>query len=372
MPTDLVIAGGGPAGLAAAIHARLHGLSVKVIERRRPPLDKPCGEGLMPLGVAELDAMGVRIDPGHCAPFAGIRFLDEGGVAEGRFPDRHGLGIRRTLLSEALLRRAEELGAELCFGRRVESWRPLSDRRVHVCCDGGDIEAGLLIAADGLHSRLRRAAGLALRPRGRVRHGMRRHFRLRPEAPFVEVHWAEGIEAYVTPVAPDEVGVALLWSGPGGRYEAMLERLPRLARRLAGAQPTSPCQGAARLRQRVGRRLTPGLALLGDAAGYVDALTGEGLSLAFRCARALVEGVARGDPLAEYERAYRALARSTEQMASLMLAVSARPWLRRRVVRMLARHPELFDRALAINATHAPLHEIGLGGALRLVGGLVA
>ena len=110
------------------------------------------------------------------------------------------------------------------------------------------------------------------------------------------MHWADGVEAYVTPVARDEVGVALLWRGGSARYEDLLARFPALAARLAGAPRRSSVRGAGRFQQRAARRFAPGVALVGDAAGYLDAISGEGLTLGFRCAEALAEMLAAGRP----------------------------------------------------------------------------
>src|SRR5262245_15736744 len=324
----------------------------------------------MPLGVQELRALGVRLPPERGAPFLGIRFIDGNARAEGRFGHGPGLGIRRTALSEAMLARARELGAEIRFGEAVTGFDPVSQGRVRVQVGARDLEARLLVGADGLHSRIRRAAGLAAPPRGCLRHGMRRHFRAAPQAPFVEVHWTDGAEAYVTPVGREEIGVALLWGGAATRYAELLERFPRLARRLSGAEPTSPVEGAARLHERAVRRFAPGVALVGDAAGHLDPLTGEGVTLGLRCARSLVDAVARGAPLGDYERAYRALSRGYYWMTGLLLEVGARPWLRRRLIAALVRQPELFDRLLAISSGEAPPRALGLFGALRLAGGL--
>jgi flavin-dependent dehydrogenase len=201
---------------------------------------------------------------------------------------------------------------------------------------------------------------------------MRRHFGLAPWSGCVEVHWADGAEAYVTPVAPDEVGVALLWRGGSARYDALLARFPALAARLAGAPVRSTVRGAGRFEQRVRRRFAPGVALVGDAAGYLDAITGEGLTLGFLCAEALVDVVAEGRPLADYERAFRARSATLFRMTRLLLLVGALPGLRRRVVWTLARRPDLFDRLLAVTAGQAPLRALGVGGALGLARGLVA
>jgi flavin-dependent dehydrogenase len=368
---DLVVAGGGPVGLATAIYARQRGLSVVVLEARRPPLDKACGEGIMPEGVAALAALGVRLPPGAGRPFVGVRYLDGDVVAEGRFAGGAGLGVRRTALSSALRTRACELGATLLDGTALRGFaRRGATTRVET--SAGALEAGLLVGADGLRSRVRRAAGLEARPpRARPRHGARRHFALAPWSDRVEVHWADGVEAYVTPVACDEVGVALLWRGGGARYDDLLARFPALRARLANAPATSAVRGAGPFEQRVRARTAPGVALVGDAAGYLDAITGEGLTLGLLSAEALVDAVAAGRPLDAYERAWRARSAALFRMTRLLLLVAAWPALRRRVIRALAARPELFDRFLAISAGQAPLRALGVDGALGLARGLV-
>src|SRR5260370_6606609 len=87
--------GGGPAGLALAIHAAKRGLSTIVLERRTWPVDKACGEGLMPAGLGQLESMGVlgRVSSADSAPFESIRYVQEdGSFAEARLPGRGGLG----------------------------------------------------------------------------------------------------------------------------------------------------------------------------------------------------------------------------------------------------------------------------------------
>ncbi|MCC5691560.1 hypothetical protein, partial [Klebsiella pneumoniae] len=142
----------------------------------------------------------------------------------------------------------------------------------------------MLVAADGLHSPLRRAAGLDVESAGPRRFGLRQHFRVAPWGARVEVHFAGGVEAYVTPAGAQRVGVAFLWEDGAVervRFDALLARFPALAERLAGAAPDSAPRGAGPLLRRVRGRVADRFALVGDAAGYVDAVTGEGLSLAF-------------------------------------------------------------------------------------------
>jgi len=163
---DVAVVGAGPAGLATSIHARQARLSVVVVDSRRPPLDQACGEGLMPGGTRELQALGVRLPEDGRRPFVGIRYLDGELAAEGRFPDGSGDGVRRTLLHAGLARRAEELGARLEWGVRATALCPAG-----IATDQGVLPARWVVGADGRESRVRRWAGLEGRRPRRLRFG---------------------------------------------------------------------------------------------------------------------------------------------------------------------------------------------------------
>lgn len=361
LETEILVVGGGPAGLAAAIASRLAGFEVVLLDRARPPIDKACGEGLMPDGFACLEELGVVIDPRRRHAFNGIRYLDGEVVAEGRFPRLCGYGIRRLDLHRAMVRRAEALGVTLEWGQGVEKLLP----------DGVETataryRARFILAADGLRSRLRRAAGLEGPSASWARFGVRRHFRLTPWTDLVEVYWADGCEAYVTPVSDDEVGVAILWSGRKAGFDTLLASFPVLAERLAGVETVSRDRGAGPLRQRVRGVVSGRLALLGDAAGYVDAITGEGLSVAFHQAAAVVEAMRHGD-LRRYARAHRSIMALPDNMTRLLLTVERRPWLRRRVIQALAREPEIFSRLLAVHCRALPLRRLGFQPVRKLL-----
>lgn len=379
MSEGLVVVGGGPAGLATAIGARLAGLEVTVLDRSRPEIDKACGEGLMPDAVAHLRALGVELDPAESFPFRGIRYIDGpaggiGGVggitAEGVFPGQGGLGVRRLALHRALVRRAEDVGVHLAWGTVVKGLPP-GPPYAGVETDSGLIPARWIAGADGLNSRVRHRAGLA-GPPGRVRRfGVRRHFALAPWSDFVEVSWGPGCEAYVTPVDAGQVGVALLWSGGPSTFDTLLANFPDLRDRVAGAPAASRDRGAGPLRQRVRGVVRGNLALVGDAAGYLDAITGEGLAVAFHEAAALVEAV-RGGDLAPYAAAHRRINRLPNTLTAVVLALERRPWLRRRAIRALAAEPALFSRLLGIHGRLLPARDLGVDGALRLAWRLVA
>jgi flavin-dependent dehydrogenase len=354
---DVVVVGAGPAGLATAIHARRAGLDVVIVEAEGPPIDRACGEGLMPAGCAELSALG--LDPktlgGHA--LAGIRWLDGDRVAEGRFSEGPGCGIRRTRLHSALTSRAERLGARVLWHTRVTALR-----RDGVETERGTIRAGWVVGADGRRSRVRHWAGFDGAPPRRPRFGMRRHFRVEPWSDHVEVHWGSGCEAYVTPVGDDLVGVAILAGPEPGRFADHLASLPRLVARLDGHAPASRLRGAGPFDGR-SRAVARGfLALVGDAASCLDPITGEGVSLALQQARALVEAIVAGD-LRRYAVAQRRLERLPRLLTTTVLLLGRRPSLRRRVMEVLASDPALFARLLSVASGHGRALP---GAALRL------
>ncbi|XVQ82659.1 NAD(P)/FAD-dependent oxidoreductase [Microbispora siamensis] len=372
---DVLVAGGGPAGLATAIHAALAGMEAVVVEPRPGPVDKACGEGLMPTGAAALADLGVAMPDGR--PFRGIRYVDGRHRVQAEFRDGPGLGVRRTALHTALALRARDLGVRVVPGR-VDDVRTTGEGvRARVTggpelgspelggpelggpeLDGpelGDPELGglelggpelgarWLVAADGLHSPIRTRLGLGLPSGGPRRYGLRRHYRIAPWTDFVEVHWAPGGEAYVTPVGDDLVGVAVL-SSERRTYDEHLARFPGLLARLDGP-PATPVRGAGPLRQRVRRRVAGPVLLVGDAAGYVDALTGEGISLALLSARALVGCLRAGRP-EEYENAWRRLSRRSRLLTAALVRARRHPPAARMIVPAARRLPAVFGAAV--------------------------
>lgn len=334
---DLVVVGGGPVGLAVAVGAAQRGLSVVLVDARAGDGDKACGEGLMPSAVAALAALGV--DPAGM-PLRGITYVAGRRRASSAFEGPPGRGVRRTVLVQALRARADEVGV-----RRVQA--RVTDLRQ----DGDGVTAAgqrarYAAVADGLHSPLRRHLGLepTRRPPGPARYGLRRHWGVEPWSDHVEVHWAADCEAYVTPVGAHEVGVAVLCAG-GEPYEGWLGRFPALLARLADAPATSTTRGAGPLRQHARARVQGRALLVGDAAGYVDALTGEGLAVGFAAAAALVECVATDRP-ADYERAWQSLTRRPRRLTEALLwATRTRP-ARAALVPAASALPRAFDAAV--------------------------
>ncbi len=339
--TDVVVVGGGPTGLAAAIAARLAGLEATVVERSLPPIDKPCGEGIMPDGVAILERLGVDLSSMGAVPFAGIEFIQDQIRARGEFPGRPGLGVRRTTLHTALLRRAEELQVELLWGREVLGLHDLG-----VEFSGGPIRSRFVVGADGIDSQLRRALGLDVAPIYR-RFGIRRHFEVRPWNDHVEVHFAAGCEAYVTPVGSDLVCIAILMHDSKLRYDCALELFPELAHRVEHAPARSDPEGSGTVYRRTPSVIRGRVALIGDAAGSVDAITGAGVTLGLHQAVSLASSLQTGD-LSSYDADFRRLMKLPGGMTSFMLAANRRPWLRWMMLRTLSTAPWVLSQLLSL------------------------
>jgi flavin-dependent dehydrogenase len=331
MRTEILVIGGGPAGLSAAIAVRLKGFDVTVVDAAYPPIDKACGEGIPPAGVEILQRLGLRLS-GEAFPLRGIRFLDRGVSVEASFPFGPGLALRRTRLHHLLVNRAEELGVRLLWGTRI------SDTSTLPACRW-------LVGADGQNSSVRHAAGLDAAKTESFRFGFRQHYRISPWTDFVEVHWGARCQVYVTPVSDDEVGIALLSRDSHLRLDTAMLEFPELRKRLHGAPPSSGERGAMTVSRRLRSVFRDRTVLIGDASGSEDAITGEGLSLSFHQAVALSDALCHGR-LAAYQSEHSRLARRPAFVAATLLSLDRFPVLRRTVFKTLALDPPIFTRLL--------------------------
>ena len=356
---DVFVIGGGPAGLAAAIAARRRGLAVTLADALRPPIDKACGEGLMPDAIEALRRLGISLLSTESFPFRGIRLVNGGDSVSGTFPQGTGLGVRRTTLHRVLVEQAEREGVELLWGSTVTGIRESS-----VQVNGRSVAARWIVGADGTASRVRRWSGLESAWSHSERFGFRRHYRVAPWSDCVEIHWGPRCQVYVTPVTPGEVCVALISRDPLLRLDAALHCFPALLEKLAGAPALTTERGSVTASRRLRRVRRGNVALIGDASGSVDAITGEGLRLAFAQSLALAGAMAAGS-LDPYAALHRRLWRRPAFMGRFMLALGEAPRLRYRAIRALAQRPELFESLLALHVGEAkPVKFAAMGASL--------
>jgi flavin-dependent dehydrogenase len=341
--TDVFVIGGGPAGLAAAIAARRRGLDVTLADCAGPFLDKACGEGIMPDGLAAARSLGLDLEAAGGQPFDGIRFCDGDATVAAVFPHGSGLGLRRLALHRLMQEHAADAGVRMAWGAAVSGIS-----RECVVAGNRPVRARWIVGADGGHSPVRQWAGLDACHYNTRRFGFRRHYQIAPWDRFMEIHWGEGCQLYVTPVSAEEVCVVLISRDQRLRLEDALPRFPRLKQRLAGAGAATAERGGVSASRRLRRVYRGNVALVGDASGSVDAITGEGLCLLFQQAVALAGAMEAGD-LAQYQAAHRRIGRRPELMADLMLLLDRRHGLRHRAIRAMAGQPGIFSRLLAMH-----------------------
>jgi flavin-dependent dehydrogenase len=368
---DVAVAGAGPAGSTLAILLGRAGLHVQLFERQRFPREKACAEGIMPAGIAVLDRLGLTDGIGG-APFAGVRYHGFGVQVAAEFPRTNGVrvlgrGQRRLRLDAALFAAARATpGVVVHEGVAVEGPAFSGDRVTGLCVGGQEVHARLVVAADGPRSLVRRKGGLDGRARGRARLGLRAHFRLAEGAvtpPLVEVFVGAGHEIYVTPLPAGEVAVAALTADRDDNARKLFARWlgehPALATLLDGAEQTTELAGQMPLESRARAGVRPGLALLGDAAGFIDPVTGSGMAQALTSAELLASIIAphgldaSWERLEEFDRRRRLLLRDAGLLTRMVLGLARRPLLARQALRLLRARPPLYQ------------HLVGVAGGLR-------
>ena len=339
---DLIVVGGGPSGLSAAILAAQQGLSTLVIEQKKGTIDKACGEGLMPAAVDTLNKMNVYPEQSH--PFLGIRYIQGTQQAQGNFRNGKGLGVRRLALHNALTNRAKELNIDIIHAKA----KNIAQTQEKVSVDGHD--ARYLFAADGLYSPIRKKLGLEAPAKRKPRLGIRRHYPIAPWSPFVEVYWSDHAEAYVTPVSDEQIGVAILYykehTPPHqNKFDHLISLFPTLKEKLT-TDPCSILRGSGPFERRTTTPVSNRILLVGDSAGYLDPLTGEGIRMGLNSAQAALKCILHDQPH-RYHKEWKRVTRRYWWMTGGLLSLREVPMLRKLMIPTLKRSPWLFGHIVS-------------------------
>ncbi|MEO8055257.1 MAG: NAD(P)/FAD-dependent oxidoreductase [Acidobacteriota bacterium] len=350
---DAVVVGGGVAGSVVARELGLRGVRVALLEKAQHPRPKPCGEGLLPHGVAALGEMGLHF-PG--TRVKGLRYVSPSGLAaEGDFPSGYGMVVRREKFDAFLFEAAADT--------------PNVDVHPNTAYDPERWKARWLIGADGLHSQFHRRPEFSAWPPSVRRVGLSTHMTgLDVDPERVEVIFHDSGEVYLAPAGDGEALVACLYrqkeSAPqASNEERVLETLfslDQLRGRRHALAFTTPVRGAGPLGLSVRTIATGGTLLVGDAAGAPDPVVGEGMSLAILSARAAAKAIATGRPH-DYQNERRRLAAGADWMAGWILRASGRAFLTNRLVASLKRHPELFTKLIEIASGDREKSELTFG-----------
>ena len=369
---DVLILGGGMAGSACAIHLAKHGVSSQVIDKADFPREKVCGEGLLPEGAKHLEKLigSDALQQIQAQPFMGIHYRSGAQEAIGHFKHGQGLGLRRHRIDHLLFEQSQKNPLIKRTRAQVTKMETHEDRVTLQSKDGQTYQGHYLIAADGLNSPTRRILNLDAGLPHRKRYALRRHYQLSDTAlqpKYVEVSACSGFESYVTPVGTHEMGVAFLVEdhflkkGPKD-LEAKWQHLcqnahPYLAQRLSHAQPLGPAAACGPLQRSATRAYAQRTLLIGDAAGFVDAITGEGMSLALHTAELAAQAIQRTHfEKWHFNKAARHYARERQKHFRNYAALThGLLWLikdKKRLngaLRQLELRPELFSELLVVN-----------------------
>src|SRR6266851_7951405 len=366
--TDVAVVGAGPAGAAAALFAARRGHRVIIFDKQDFPRDKPCGEGLMPGGRPALRELGLEdaVVSGGAPPLRGLQFgLAEQPPVAVPFPEldgeQAGLGIRRLTFDARLADAvAHDPLIQFCPHTEARDVVTNADGTASVITAGGEVRSRFVAVADGLRSALRHRLGWTVGPRPPHRYGIVAHWLMAgPVDPWVRITFDRGLEVYEGPVAGDQRMVALLCYQDrmrefGGRLESRYREIAQAIRPgLRQADMVGPVSAVGPFWYGTRTVADRGIFLVGDAAGFTDPITAEGVATGLRQARAFADALASPHPEPAYRQAHRRLTKDPHRVAALFLRLSRTPALVDRAIHNHARSPQTLIKLLGIAISRA-------------------
>jgi menaquinone-9 beta-reductase len=382
LDAQVIVVGGGPVGSVLAMLLGRSGVRTLILEKTSFPRDKPCGEGLMPGGVAILERLGLDLAREGFPPLDGITYRTiDGGATFGAFrsgrglPD-HGFGVRRLRFDALLAERAAATpNVELRTGCAVQAIeRAGAGFRLETA--RGWMTAAQVVGADGLRSTTRGLLGWSEPPMRPHRHALVGHLTVpRHRVRGVMVTLLPSNEVYVAPSGRDEV-LAVVLGPPGSLRTSGASVLDSYRTTIAAAHPeflgaeSGRIKGAGPFRVSSRTVAARGAFLVGDAAGFIDPITGDAMAAGFRAAAYLAGLLAGAVPAAEarYRRWYAAQWRTRRLVTAIALGLSGSPWLARRALAGLGRHPEALESLLEVNSGTRRLGSVPLRAWSALAG----
>lgn len=308
----------------------------------------------MPGTLRALRKLGITITEDEGYPFEGIRFVDSAHQVEARFPDGTGIGLRRTHLHRRMHEHAANMGTNFAWGSHAKL---TPDGKVFV--DDREMHFRWLIGADGTASSVRKWANLEASSESSRRFGFRRHYRVAPWSPHVEIHWAPSGQVYVTPVAPDQICLVFISRNGRVNRENFLEAFPQVLQRLKGATLVTDQRAALSATRRLKHVTRDSVTLIGDASGSVDAIIGVGLAMTFQQATALATSIEEGS-LSSYSKAHAEIGKRPHAMSRLMLLMDRWSMLQRHALGTLSGDETLFRDLLAVHGDSESLQRFAL------------
>lgn len=353
MGLKLAVIGGGPIGLYTANILAEKGHQVTLFEKGSWPIDKACGQGIMPSGVSLLSHSGVEFTLQRDAiTLAGITYIDGDVQLTGSLPSK-GLGVERLVLSQKLWNKVSPLSNVKLRSKTKVTNISISDNIVKINNEVHPEETfSYVFACDGLHSQTRNILQNEKLVTNNLRLGGRVHFSIPPWSQNVEVYWKEGVEAYVTPVSSQKIEVAFLWYqshqfSSKNLEQQLFELFPELKEKLHNHSSCNDFRAYGPFDKRSKSLRVGPVFFIGDAYKFFDGITGEGISIGLRSAQIICQNFQNFSwyHKLKIHRMYFFYS----MLVSTALWMSRHPHLRRKILQSLKKFPRFFNLILTLN-----------------------